>query len=106
MKYTKEFFAVLCLSSSLYAQEDQQIKSHIQLLQKQSQNLQTQLNELQNKLEQKDKKQDNVSEPAPEKNNKTDLIKQRGSSFHSSGLSVHAPSTSRIYRLYPTCFSC
>lgn len=48
MKFKKFILALACLSSPLYADQDQQLKSEIQRLQHQAEDLQAQLNRLQN----------------------------------------------------------
>lgn len=53
MKLKKIFLALICLSSPLYAQNDEQLQRQIQLLQKQTEALQTQLSSLQRELNNK-----------------------------------------------------
>lgn len=50
MKLKKVLLALICFSSPLYAEQDQQLQQQIQLLQNQTQALQSQLTQLQNKL--------------------------------------------------------
>lgn len=50
MKYNKIILALACLSSTLYAGDDQQLQREIQRLQKQTQALQAQLNRLQKQV--------------------------------------------------------
>jgi hypothetical protein len=53
MKLKKIILALACLSSPLYAENDQQLQRQINLLQKQTQQLQTQLTQLQQQLKTK-----------------------------------------------------
>jgi hypothetical protein len=50
MKLNKVLLALVCLSSPLYAENDQQLQREIQLLQKQTRDLQAQLDRLQKRL--------------------------------------------------------
>lgn len=95
MKYKKIILALACLSSPLYAENDQQLQRQIQNLQHQARDLQIQLDRMQKQLashkkghQVKIKQQDHLtsnSESAP-------LTKQRKKvkqKFHSTHLTVH-----------------
>lgn len=108
MKIKKIVLALVCFSSPLYAENDQQLQREIERLQKQTQQLQSQLVTLQKKLitrKAKSKPQSvraeklNVKKPQPqaikedededeypESYKKRKLIK-----YHSSAISVHTP---------------
>lgn len=104
MKLKTVLLAVLCFSSTLYAEQDQQLQQQIRLLKQQTQALQAQLDNLQNKVN------GHHSAPATE-HNKLDRVSPRVPSkphskaedFHSSTLTVHAPeSHPESVSFYPT----
>lgn len=101
MKFKKVFLALVCLSSPLYAENDQQLQRQIARLQKQTQLLQTQLDALQREMvahkrtkSSKTAKQavatKTAAKPTKKQNNapnkKEEMIK-----YHSSSISVHTP---------------
>lgn len=98
MKFKKVILALVCLSSPLYAEYDQQLQNEINRLQKQAQQLQTQLSALQkklvahkvrhsnNKIKKAAKKQVPVSATKHSKNKKVEMTK-----YHSANITVHAP---------------
>jgi hypothetical protein len=107
MKCKKIVLALVCLSSPLYAEHDQQLALEIARLQKQAQLLQAQLNTLQKELvahkvrytNTKSAKSKNVTnKPKPtlavkhnEKQNKKNDSKNKMIKYHSSSISVHTP---------------
>lgn len=97
MKFNKIILALVCLSSPLYAENDQQLQREIQLLQKQTRDLQAQLDKLQKRLVSHStvkrrkkspvvsKKPDSQVAPVAKKNRKN--IHR----YHSSNVTVHTP---------------
>ena len=94
MKLKKILLAIVCFSSPLYAEQDQQLQQQIHLLQKQTQALQAQLAHLQTKLNTASKQEEVV---IVEKKSTASVPrvptkpKSRAESFHSSNLTVHSP---------------
>ncbi|KTD58193.1 coiled-coil protein [Legionella sainthelensi] len=100
MKFKMVLLALICLSSPLYAENDQQLQRQIALLQKQAQLLQTQLEALQKEVVAHKVKQTSktvkpvvtktVSKSAKKqvhvRSKKDEMIK-----YHSSSISVHTP---------------
>lgn len=97
MKFKKIVLALVCLSSPLYAEQDQEMQREIERLQRQTQQLQTQLIALQKKMVASHKakqpvkktrvvaKRHVVPHPAKE-HNEHKIVK-----YHSSTISVHTP---------------
>jgi hypothetical protein len=109
MKYKKIILALICISSPLYAENDQQLLQEIQRLQQQTQLLQTQLNKLQKKLvshkvnhehhqaKEVAKKPSASVSPNPKKRER---LKDH---YHSTHVTVHAPeSDPESIGYYPT----
>lgn len=67
MKLKKFVLALVCLSSPLYAEQDQQLQQEIERLQKQTQQLQTQLVALQKKLNTNSKTPTRISAKKPKR---------------------------------------
>ncbi len=97
MKLKKIVLAMVCFSSPLYAEHDQQLQQQIHLLQKQTHALQTQLAQLQNKLnvEHKKNKKEASTTEAHENTPSTPRVvvrpKNNKENYHSSHLTVHSP---------------
>lgn len=116
MQYKKTLLALVCLSSPLYAEHDQQLQRQIAHLQKQAQQLQTQLDSLQKELvSQKSKHSTNVGKKDAINHKQTTPKKSRKKHdhelsdhdkmirYHSSALSVHTPEAHpESVRFYPT----
>ena len=108
MKLKKILLVLTCLSSPLYAENDQQLLQEIKRLQQQTQALQSQLNTLQKKLvshhtahqpQPKKKVRKIAKRPLVANNNKRERVEH----FHSSRVSVHAPgSHPESIGFYPT----
>ncbi len=104
MQYKKILLALVCLSSPLYAEHDQQLQRQIALLQKQAQQLQAQLDTLQkemvshkvkpsgktNKKEAK-KQEPNVHKKHAQKHEHDQGPHDKMVKYHSSTISVHTP---------------
>ena len=93
MKLKKILLAMVCFSSPLYAEQDQQLQQQIHLLQRQTQALQAQLAQLQGKLNTQNK-QEQVEEEegkAPSTPRVPAKPKNKAEGFHTSNLTVHAP---------------
>lgn len=92
MQYKKIMLVLVCLSSPLYADQEEQLHQQIMQLQKQAQQLQTQLGALQKKLVvQKGKttiKKEKKTVNKPEENNAN---KSEKAKYHSSKITVHTP---------------
>lgn len=96
MKFKKIVLALVCLSSPLYAENDQQLQREIAQLQKQTQQLQSQLIALQKKLVNHQAKpaarkavlpaRKQAEHPDVREHKKYNMGK-----YHSSGISVHTP---------------
>jgi hypothetical protein len=108
MHLKKIVIALVCLSSPLYAGNDQQLQREIQLLQKQTQQLQAQLAQLQKKL--------NTTNPVNEHRN-TEIMAKKPTvpapvikphlksedKYHSTHVTVHAPEAHpESISFYPT----
>lgn len=100
MKFKKIVLALVCLSSPLYAEHDQQLELEIARLQKKAQLLQAQLNTLQKDLVAHkvryttQKRKSTIKKPmsAPAvKHGKTIDNKNKMIKYHSSSITVHAP---------------
>ncbi|HHT0594363.1 TPA: LbtU family siderophore porin [Legionella anisa] len=104
MQYKKIILALVCLSSPLYAEHDQQLQRQIASLQKQAQQLQAQLDLLQKEMlsqkvkhsssqsKIKPKKQDPKAHVKHGKKHEHDQVKQDNMvKYHSSTVSVHTP---------------
>ncbi|WP_133133938.1 LbtU family siderophore porin [Legionella parisiensis] len=104
MQYKKIILALVCLSTPLYAEHDQQLQRQIARLQKQAQQLQAQLDSLQKELvSHKVKHVDKPSKKEAKKQEPKDRVKHgkkhehdqvaQGNmvKYHSSTLSVHTP---------------
>lgn len=108
MQYKKILLALVCLSSPLYAEHDQQLQHQIAQLQKEAQQLQAQLDSLQKKMVSHQKKRSrNVhkeetqnKEPMPPKKQTKKHGQKHGDEpgnqqkmikYHSSALTVHTP---------------
>ncbi|WP_454781487.1 LbtU family siderophore porin [Legionella sp. WA2022007384] len=105
MQYKKIILALVCLSSPLYAEHDQQLQRQIARLQKQAQQLQTQLDTLQKEMVAQ--KVSHSSKPTKEESKKPGPIVHKKHAkkdkreqhephekmvkYHSSRLSVHTP---------------
>lgn len=105
MKLKKIILAMVCFSSPLYAEQEQQLQQQISSLQQQAEALQTELANLQNKLKNtysaekkaNDNKQDIATPRVPSK------PKSKAEDFHSSNLTVHAPEAHpESISFYPT----
>ncbi|HAT2067922.1 TPA: FlxA-like family protein [Legionella pneumophila] len=109
MKFKKFILALACLSSPLYADQDQQLKSEIQRLQHQAEDLQAQLNRLQKQLashksSQQKHKQQAASKQAELQSKPTAkpgaAIEEK---YHSTKVEVHAPDAHpESISFYPT----
>jgi hypothetical protein len=102
MHYKKIILVIICLSSPLYAVQDQQLQHKITLLQKQTQQLQAQLDALEHQLGAQKIKHSNEKNTKNEKaggNSTTQSHKEHHGydqhekmvKYHSSTLSVHTP---------------
>lgn len=96
MKFKKIVLALVCLSSPLYAENDQQLQREIAQLQKQTQQLQSQLIALQKKLVNHQAKPAarKAVLPARKQAEHPDVREQKKynmGKYHSSGISVHTP---------------
>lgn len=111
MKFQKIILALACLSSPLYAENDQQLAREIQRLQQQSKDLQAQLDRLQKQMvshhvEHKHqavkkksiaKKSKPAAAPAPKKSD------ENKNKYYSTHITVHAPEEHpESIRFYPT----
>jgi hypothetical protein len=97
MKFKKIVLALVCLSSSLYAESEQQVKRDLVRLQKQTQQLQAQVIALQKKMA-THKAKSNLNQliaksEEKEQPTKKDRIKKhpKMTRYHSSALTVHTP---------------
>lgn len=110
MQYKKILLALVCLSSPIYAENEQQLQSQITRLQRQAEQLQSQLNALQKELVSKKvhhsakthksvkthKKEIKKHVPAPHKKQAKNQAQHPSDTekmvkYHSSTLSVHTP---------------
>lgn len=107
MTFKKIILALACLSSPLYADNDQQLLQEIQRLQQQTQELQSQLNLLQKKMV-SHKNTHNQAKPAaklpPVPLVPKDKKNNRGhGQYHSTQVTVHAPNSNpESIGFYPT----
>lgn len=110
MKFRKIILAIACLSSPLYAENDQQLAQEIKRLQQQSKELQMQLNALQQKMATHHDKPTNTK-PVDAKLVKTNPVPVPQSTessktknlYHSTHITVHAPEEHpESIRFYPT----
>lgn len=97
MNYRKIVLALLCFSSQLYAENDQQLQLEIKRLQRQTHQLQSQLDRIQKKLiVHKTHTKTKMKRSAKKPNIK------RNEPFHTSRLTVHAPEAHpESVRFYP-----
>ena len=117
MKYKKALLALVCLSSPLYAENDQKLEHEIARLQKQTQQLQAQLATLQKKLvsrkvkqstkqivkEEKNKTKKQMIRPAVPNNKQEHANHSKMIKYHSSSISVHTPEEHpEFIGFYPT----
>ncbi|WP_298623090.1 FlxA-like family protein [uncultured Legionella sp.] len=109
MKFKKILVALACLSSPIYAEQDQQIQREIQRLQHQAQDLQAQLDRLQKTLaSQNAAKTRNAPKAVSQKASpqSAPVIKPRAADdkrYHSSHITVHAPEAHpESIAFYPT----
>ncbi|MFI4919453.1 MAG: LbtU family siderophore porin [Legionellales bacterium] len=111
MKFKKIILALACLSSPLYAEQDQQLQQDIQRLQKQTRVLQAQLDKLQQQVvAQKKNPSRHKIEPINNTNKPEHHLalvkktkKQAQKKYHSSEVVVHAPDDpSESIHYYPT----
>lgn len=107
MKFKKIVLAIVCFSSPLYADQDQQLKREIELLQKQTIQLQSQLKALERKLVSQKSAQRVKKQLVTKKNVAVAKIKKQKNNgmikYHSSALSVHTPDTHpESIGFYPT----
>jgi hypothetical protein len=107
MKVNKILLAIVCFSSPLYAEHDQQLQQQIRMLQKQTQVLQAQLAQLQSKVNSESKKEYPKTSHAHKKAPSSPLVpsvpRSKHEDFHSSGITVHAPeSHPESISFYPT----
>lgn len=109
MKYKKIILALICISSPLYAENDQQLLQEIQRLQQQTQLLQTQLNKLQKKLVSHKVSHEHHQAKAEVKKRvlsvspHTKMRKKVKDHYHSTRVTVHAPeSNPESIGYYPT----
>ncbi|MCL9683077.1 FlxA-like family protein [Legionella maioricensis] len=96
MKFKKIILALACLSSPLYAENDQQLLQEIQRLQKQTQMLQSQLNKLQKRMVSHHTRHEQHAKRATKKPviNTAPHSQKSGRArdhYHSSHVTVHAP---------------
>ncbi|HHF7337634.1 TPA: LbtU family siderophore porin [Legionella anisa] len=104
MQYKKIILALVCLSSPLYAEHDQQLQRQIARLQKQAQQLQSQLDTLQKEMvsrkvkhsskpvKREAKKQEPKARVKHGKKHEHDQVKQDNMvRYHSSTVTVHTP---------------
>ncbi|MGL5742616.1 MAG: LbtU family siderophore porin [Legionella sp.] len=102
MKYKKIIFGLVCLSSPLYAEHDQQLERQIARLQQQTQQLQSKLDALQKELvaqkvshsPKRTQRKAHKSVPVPvkiKKHGKRHHIEPQMVKYHSSNISVHTP---------------
>lgn len=117
MKLKKIVLAMICFSSSLFAEQDEHVQQKIRLLQQQAQDLQAQLSQLQHQLN-SNTKINTSTKTQQHKRQKEALIKEvekngtplapakprhKVEKFHSSNLTVHAPETHpESIGFYPT----
>ncbi|KTD67617.1 coiled-coil protein [Legionella santicrucis] len=114
MMYKKMILALVCLSKTLYAGQEQKLQHQIMQLQKQTQELQTQLNALQKQLvaqedhnlAKKNKKTINkqqFSSSVAKQKNKKQPQNHKMIKYHSSNITVHTPEEHpEFIGLYPT----
>lgn len=100
--------SLICLSSSLYAANDQQLQRDVERLQKQTQQLQAQINTLQNKLVVQNKKAASQrpharSQQVAKKQPTSHKTRNVGLHYHTSPITVHAPEEDpELIAFFPT----
>lgn len=97
MKFKKIILALACLSTTLYAENNQQLQREIQRLQHQAKDLQTQLDRLQKKLVSQNTSQEPSNrKPAAKKSSPKAVpaggkSKKKRNDYYSTHVTVHAP---------------